>query len=88
MVLNLPFRMATGKSPIETYQDCWQASPVLHASQPFPTVCCCQNGAGASPLLGVLYEQWLHPGTKKLITFDNYVYENYYEPRPNYTIGS
>ena len=73
MVLNLPLSMATGRSPMETCQDCWQPSPGLHASQPFPTVCCYQNGAGASPLLVGLYEQWLHPGPKKLITFNNLI---------------
>ena len=34
-----------------------------------------------------LCEQWLHPGPKKLITFNNYNYENNYKPRPNYAIG-
>ena len=88
MVLNLPLSMATGRSPMETCPDCWQPSPGLHASQPFPTVCCYQNGTGASPLLVGLYEQWLYPGPKKLITFDNYNYENDYKPRPIYAIGS
>ena len=37
MVLNLPSNMATGRSLMETCQDCWQPSPDLHASQPFPT---------------------------------------------------
>ena len=34
-----------------------------------------------------LCEQWLHPGPKKLITFNNYNYENNYKPRRNYAIG-
>ena len=34
-----------------------------------------------------LCEQWLHPGPKKLNTFNNYNYENNYKPRPNYAIG-
>ena len=88
MVLNLPSSMATGRSPMETCQDCWQPSPGLHASQPFPTECCYQNAAAASPLLVGLCEQWLHHGPKKLITFNNYNYENNYKPRPNYAIGS
>ena len=87
MVLNLPSNMATGRSLMETCQDCWQPSPDLHALQPFLTECYCQNGAGASPMKLRLCEQWLHPGPKKLITFNNYNYENNYKPRPNYAIG-